>query len=70
MPYEFAVEIDQARCLEQGQIAQEQFDDQKAQGYDELVAAKRALQASVRFGSGQLCTCGMMCAEDCDCHLF
>lgn len=56
---------------EQEQRQQRWVDIEAERDYQEIeAAARQARRASVRFGTGQLCTCGMKCAEDCDCHPF
>ena len=62
MTHEMALAFEQEQRLEQGRIAEEErtfFEQYQQQG-----------KRPVSFGTGQLCTCGMKCAEDCNCHPF
>ena len=62
MTHEQALDYEQEQRLEQGQIAEEErtfFEQYQQQG-----------SSPVSFGTGQLCTCGLMTAEDCNCHPF
>ena len=62
MTYEMALEREQEQRLEQGRIAEEE------RSYFEQYQQQSS--SPVSFGRGQLCTCGMMTAEDCNCHPF
>jgi hypothetical protein len=58
MTYEQELALEQEQRLEQGRIAEEErsffehYQDPDTH--------------PVRFGKGQLCTCGLKCAEDCN----
>jgi hypothetical protein len=57
--YDMALDYEQEQRLEQGRLAEEErlfFEQYQEQD-----------NRPVSFGTGQLCTCGMMTAEDCDC---
>jgi hypothetical protein len=54
---------------EQAQRQQRWVDIEAGRSDQQLEAtARQVTQTSVRSSSGKLCTCGMMIAEDCDCH--
>jgi hypothetical protein len=62
MTYDMALEFEQEQRYEQSVAAEQERE------YHE----HRRLQSKrpVSFGKGQLCTCGLKCREDCDCHPF
>jgi hypothetical protein len=62
MTYEQELALEQEQRLEQGLIAKEE------RSFFEHY--REPDTRPVRFGKGQLCTCGLKCVEDCDCHPF
>jgi hypothetical protein len=59
MTHEMALDYDQQQRLEQGCIAEEEREHFQERS-----------PRPVNFGTGQLCSCGLKCAEDCNCHPF
>jgi hypothetical protein len=59
MTYEQELAFEQEQRLEQGRLAEEErsfFEQHQEQD-----------NRPVNFGRGKLCTCGLKCAEDCNC---